>query len=316
MTDISAGVSVVIPCYNGKDAVAASIESALAQDSCSEVIVVDDGSTDGTLAVLQNFGSRIRWVTGPNRGANAARNRGLGMAGGDFIQFLDADNILLPEKFKLSLPPLQSGEADLVFADEEPVDASGSPLPAVPPLDWTGGDPIPMLLQLRPPVQTTAALHRRRLLEEIGGFDETLPCCQDFDLHLRLAAAGVTFCHVPRVLSRFRRSPGSISSDYRRVLLQHEFIVARAVGLLAKQDGMTDARQRAFAELLARDARSLYRLGEREAASRYANRAIQIHPATKGLSAFSASYQLLARLVGLMRAESLLSVCRFTEGTG
>src|SRR5438270_10693715 len=92
-------VSILIPCYNAERWVAQAIESALAQTwPIKEVIVVDDGSTDGSLDVIRSFGDRIQWETGPNQGGNAARNRLLDLARGEWLQYLDADDYLLPEK--------------------------------------------------------------------------------------------------------------------------------------------------------------------------------------------------------------------------
>jgi len=91
-------VSVIIPCYNGEAYVRESIQSALDQSAATfEVIVIDDGSTDGSLEVIKSFGEKIRWESGPNRGGGAARNRGLELARGEWIKFHDADDVLLPE---------------------------------------------------------------------------------------------------------------------------------------------------------------------------------------------------------------------------
>src|SRR5947208_2592225 len=92
-------VSILIPCYNAERWIAQAIESALAQTwPEKEVVVVDDGSTDGSLDVIKQFDGRIRWETGPNRGGNMARNRLRELAGGDWLQYLDADDYLLPDK--------------------------------------------------------------------------------------------------------------------------------------------------------------------------------------------------------------------------
>lgn len=105
-------VSIIVPCFNKRDYVAQAIESALAQTHCCEVIVIDDGSTDGSLDVVKSFDGKIYWETGPNRGGSAARNRGLEVATGDWIQFLDADDILPPEKIALQLAALGSAATD------------------------------------------------------------------------------------------------------------------------------------------------------------------------------------------------------------
>src|SRR5678815_984429 len=92
-------VSILIPCYNAERWIRQCIESALDQTYPNkEVIVVDDGSKDASLEVIKSFGDRIRWETGPNRGGNAARNRLLQLAKGEWLQYLDADDYLLPEK--------------------------------------------------------------------------------------------------------------------------------------------------------------------------------------------------------------------------
>ena len=89
-------VSIIIPCYNAEDWISESIESALNQSwSNTEVIVIDDGSSDRSRDIISSFGDRLRYEFGPNRGGANARNRGLAMSRGNWIQFLDADDIML-----------------------------------------------------------------------------------------------------------------------------------------------------------------------------------------------------------------------------
>ena len=98
-------VSILIPCHNAEAFVADAIESALGQTHPNvEVVVVDDGSTDRSLEVIRSYDGRIRWETGPCRGACAARNRALALSLGEFIQFLDSDDLLLPQKIERQLP--------------------------------------------------------------------------------------------------------------------------------------------------------------------------------------------------------------------
>src|SRR6266571_8933317 len=110
-------VSILIPCHNAERWVAQAVESALAQTWLQkEVLVVDDGSQDGSLDAIKKFGDRIRWETGPNRGGNAARNRLLKLARGEWLQYLDADDYLLPDKVakQIHFVSLHS-QTDVVF---------------------------------------------------------------------------------------------------------------------------------------------------------------------------------------------------------
>src|SRR6476646_1430405 len=94
-------VSILTPCYNAERWIAQCIESALAQTWPQKVvIVVDDGSSDASLTIIKTFGDQIRWETGPNRGGNAARNRLLDLARGEWLQYLDADDYLLTGKIE------------------------------------------------------------------------------------------------------------------------------------------------------------------------------------------------------------------------
>src|SRR5687768_8397891 len=111
-------VSVVIPCYNGEQFIREAIGSALSQTYPDlEIIVIDDGSTDGSLDRIRSFGKGIRWESGPNRGGCAARNRGIELARGDWVQFLDADDLLHPNKIACQTPvALALGDA-IVYCD-------------------------------------------------------------------------------------------------------------------------------------------------------------------------------------------------------
>ncbi len=109
-------VSIVIPCYNKRPYVAAAIDSALAQGDIAEVIVIDDGSTDGSDQIVASYDSRIVWETGPNYGGSAARNRGLALARGRWIQFLDADDVLPTDKLSAQLAVLEAAnDTEIAF---------------------------------------------------------------------------------------------------------------------------------------------------------------------------------------------------------
>jgi glycosyltransferase involved in cell wall biosynthesis len=197
-------VSICIPCHNQASTISEAIDSALTQTYPNvEVVVVDDGSTDESLSVIKRYGGRIRWETGPNRGAPVARNRALALSQGEFVNFLDGDDLLEPEKIARQLPLLLNDQADLalskgyIFGDGKPLRPKKASLP--PP-----GDMDPFLYALKFGFSTCGPLHRRTLLERVGGFRPDLKRGQETELHLRLTAAGARLAYTDELLHRIR----------------------------------------------------------------------------------------------------------------
>ena len=113
-------VSIIVPCYNAERFLIETLESAFSQTYPStEVVAIDDGSTDRTAEIIRSYGNRVRAEFGPNRGASAARNRGTALARGEFIQYLDADDLLLPEAIERRVNVLQATGADVAYSDWE-----------------------------------------------------------------------------------------------------------------------------------------------------------------------------------------------------
>jgi glycosyltransferase involved in cell wall biosynthesis len=257
-------VSVVIPCFNAERLVGDAIRSALAQTYPeTEVIVIDDGSTDGSRAVIESFADRVRWVVEPHRGGGAARNRGLELARGEFVQFLDADDVLDAECVARKVAMQLEHPEICPCCDWRRIDLSGRVAIEAPCVD---GDSVKAALTER--IQTASPLHRVSDLQRVGGFDASLPCCQETDLHLRLACQGVRFGRLPEVLVTVRKQPGSVSSDYTKLLMQHEVIFIRAAESLRAHGELTPACRFAFARQLAADGRLLFRRGRRASARR------------------------------------------------
>lgn len=184
-------VSILIPCFNAQRWVAQAIESALSQTwPEKEVILIDDGSTDASLTIIKAFGDRIRWESGANRGSNVARSRLLDLARGDWLQYLDADDYLLPEKIARQMEFVAANpSADVVFG---PVTIEHwmnggthrEPLPIPEP-----HDPWILLARWYLP-QTGAALWRKQAVVDVGGWNPDQPCCQEHELYLRLLMGG------------------------------------------------------------------------------------------------------------------------------
>jgi hypothetical protein len=299
-------VSVVIPCFNAERYVGDAISSALAQTyPAVEVIVVDDGSADQSLDVIRTFGDRVRCVSGAHAGAAAARNLGLAEARGDLVQFLDADDVLHPRKLERQVAEIMTSTADLVFCDAEVHGALHVTRYARP---YHGDDPV--LFVMEGVLQTAQPLHRREHLVAIGGFREDLPCAQERDLHLRLACMGLSFRRVPETLLTVRRRPGSLSGDVIRVLDQHERILTSAYASLQAANGLTEERARAFAAVLARDARYYLRSGFPGRAKAYFAAARRMHPDGGLTAAYSRNTRLLRRLVGPTMTERFVALRR------
>lgn len=215
-------VSVVIPAHNAAATIARAIQSAWNQDYApAEVIVVDDASTDGTAAAARaeaRPGRPVHVVTLPrNRGASAARNEGIRRATAELIAFLDADDEWLEGKLARQVAILQGDpEVTLVTCNSLPVTADGTPgqpahtlrPPVEGPEAWKallGGNFIP----------TPTVLARRDLLLDLGGFDETLPVAEDFDLWIRLALRGKV-ATAREVLVRYHSRPASLMKRHSR----------------------------------------------------------------------------------------------------
>lgn len=301
-------VSIIIPCHNGEQFVAEAIESALGQTHPdTEVIVIDDGSTDGSLDVIKSFGDRIRWETGPNRGACAARNRGIALAAGDVIQFLDADDVLYPTKLERQLPLLLESQRRLVFCDANRWDEQGV---AMPDLVRQQSPHDPVAFMLKDGLPTPGPLHWKHNLTSIGGFREDLPCSQERDLHLRLAATGLEFVRLPEFLYLIRRQPGSVSSDIVKVVSQELSIVSVVYDALIRDGTLTEERARGCAGMLTRDARILWRNREYDLSRLFLQRAREMHPDGGVEIAYGRSTRWVYRIFGVGFTEWLRSFRR------
>jgi glycosyltransferase involved in cell wall biosynthesis len=182
-------VSVIIPAYNRAPWLGPAINSVLDQTfQDTEIIVVDDGSTDGTAVLLSGYGSKIRPLYhNENRGVSAARNTGIRGSTGPLIAFLDSDDRWLPEKLAIQAGFFQDNPDAVACQTEEIWIRNGRRVnPGKRHLKPTGDIFKPSLRLCL--VSPSAVMLKRSLLEEVGLFDEGLPACEDYDLWLRIAS--------------------------------------------------------------------------------------------------------------------------------
>jgi glycosyltransferase involved in cell wall biosynthesis len=254
-------VSILIPCFNAKQWIAEAINSALAQTwPEKEVIVVDDGSTDGSLDVIRSFDGRIRWETGPNRGGNAARNRLLELARAELLQYLDADDYLLPEKIAPQMGFMRANpELDVAFG---PVTiehwfergARREQLSIPEPHDlWV------LLAGWRLP-QTGAPLWRKQAILDVGGWKVDQPCCQEHELYLRLLIGNKRFAYCPSNGAVYRQWSNSTvcKQDISEVHRRRLEIEQRLEDHLREKKQLTSERLRAINQARFETARSAW----------------------------------------------------------
>lgn len=212
-------ISVIIPAYNAACFIAQAIESAIRQ-TCkpSQIIIVDDGSSDATADIAEGFGPPVQVLRQTNKGVSAARNIGIAKATGDLIAFLDADDLWRPTKLEQQLALLQAyPEAGTVICDElHFTEEEGVIVPTFfATVSCTAQlqnpalliKPLSVLIK-EPIIPTSGLLVRNNILKAAGLFDENLSLVEDRDMWLRLAALAPVLV-LPEVLVEKRQNHGS-----------------------------------------------------------------------------------------------------------
>ncbi len=211
-------VSVIIPAYNRERLLGQTLESVLAQTYTDyEVIVVDDGSTDGTRRVAESyvprFAGRLRCGSQPNQGLSAARNTGCREAKGRLLAFLDSDDLWKPEKLAVQVPVLDADASiGMVSSMAEVVDVQNARVLRIKPEQRPGTTLRELIERGTAPPSTFVA--RREAMEQVGYFDATITKgLEDLDLGFRLAAAGWKLVCLEHPLIRYRLHDANLSSE-------------------------------------------------------------------------------------------------------
>jgi glycosyltransferase involved in cell wall biosynthesis len=198
-------LTVLTPAYQSGTFLPAALASVRAADV--QHVVMDGGSSDGTVALLE-AAPAVVWRSEPDRGQSHALNKALGEAGGEWIGWLNADEFYLPGVLDWVRERLARDDVDVLFGDFAEVDSHGRLIRLVTNHRWSRS----ILRRVGCYVPSCATFIRRDLLERAGGWREDLRTIMDWELWLRLDAAGARFAYAPVVVSGFTRHPGQVTT--------------------------------------------------------------------------------------------------------
>ena len=268
-------VSVIMPAYNVDRYIAESIESVLAQTfSDFEIVIVNDGSTDGTLEIAERYRSehpdRIVVISQENRGLSGARNTALRHASGEVFALLDSDDCWLPT-FLAEQMKILDGQPDVALVTGNAFNRGGA----------RDGEPVQPVPDTRPAPDAAQILSdetavfimsvfRRQVFDRIGGFDEHFRTNEDYDFWIRAALAGFRFARNPAPLGRYRRHASSLSASEPRMIAGILRVYRKALSSCAPgsvEQGITKQQIERFeTELLVAEARAALESRNAEAA--------------------------------------------------
>ncbi len=264
-----ARVSVVIPTYNRLPKVKEAINSVLKQTYRDfELWIVDDGSTDGTGKALKVFGNEIKCISQANRGVSAARNLGLRVSRGKYVAFLDSDDLWQPRKLEIQVRCMEANpQFPLCYTDEIWIRRGVRVNPRKKHAKYSGWifeKCLPLCI-----ISPSSALMKRTLLDEIGGFDESLPVCEDYDFWLRVTRrVPVLFIDRKLIVKRGghpdQLSNRSWGNDRYRVMALEKLM--RSQDLKAEEGKMVSRELARKCHILSR---GFYKRGKREEGRRY-----------------------------------------------
>lgn len=260
-------ISIIIPCFNAAATIRATIGSVLSQGNVArDVVIIDDGSTDRSLEIARSFEPRLRVLTGPNQGVSAARNRGIAETAGEWIVFLDADDLLVPGTLRRRLETAEATGADVVICDwQELLDrGDGTVDGAVRSVNLAALAADPEIGCAAYVWATTAALlYRRSLVDKIGGFRKDLPVFQDARFLFDAAYHGARIAHSPHLGAHYRLLPQSLSRRDPAQFWRDALLNGTQIEALWRIRGVLTAKQMdALADIYNGTAHGLFRAAD------------------------------------------------------
>jgi glycosyltransferase involved in cell wall biosynthesis len=308
---MTARVSVLIPVFNARPWVGRAIESALRQTRPpDEIIVLDDGSTDGSLEIVEQYRHDVRVDSWSNAGQNGSRNRLTSLSTGEWLVYLDADDELAPDaidaKWRLC------DHVDAVYGSMETAIFEGATQVRSTfrtALDYQ--DPWVAAFQWAYP-NTSAFMFRRSAVVQAGAWTESAVVCTDYDLYFRLLLSGARFKAAPDARSMYRhwsRAQAVHTSAVARASARIR-MMRRAADDLVRSGAMTAERRGAFEQSTLECVRSLYHFDRRLARAALCELRGWNPGAAPAPPAFPSTYALVFRLAGLDVAEALAALRR------
>ena len=302
-------ISVIIPCFNVEAYISDCLQSVLSQKVLPfEIICVDDGSTDDTITIIESFiarhpGKIILLRNEGNKGATYSRNRGMSVAKGNYLQFLDADDILLPHKFEHQtnilnaleeLPDILVGSFTKKFLDGQEKEYIN-----------TEADKWVALIDNRIGV-TSANLFQKSKIEEVGGWSEYLKSSQEYDLMFRMMQkdATVHFDSLKVNINRERPSGSITKSNPKEKWKRYINLRIRIYNHLASTGRLTEIREQAFIYNLFNAIRTLY-LYDRPTALEYYNQYLKGKKLPDNGQLINSTYRFFYNLLGLDLAQKI-----------
>jgi glycosyltransferase involved in cell wall biosynthesis len=291
-------VSIVIPSYNHERYLQAAIDSVLAQDYPRiELIVIDDGSTDGSAGILSKYGERIRWEVQSNKGQVATLNKGWLMSRGEILGYLSADDLLLEGAVSNAVRCLeQHPEAPLVYCDFNLIDPDSAVIRRVRTPEFNYRDMVANMICPPGP----GAFFRRSAFQKAGTWHSGFKQMLDYEYWLRLGLHG-PFVRIPEVLAAYRVHPGSQTFASTRQIRAEEpvnIIQAYFEGPLVPED-LRDAKTEALASAHLHSAHLHFRIGNYRAGLMAIRNVLALYP-RKMLSAraFRLAFNILFNRIG------------------
>lgn len=308
-------VSILIPCYNAERWIRRAVESSLYQVNCNcEVIVADDGSTDGSLEILRSFRDKLKIISGPHKGGNAARNSLLEVARGEWAQFLDADDELASDKISTQLHYIDQN-VDAVYGSVA--------------LQWWKDDTMVNSLVSKPSreldlyshwfnwqlAQTGSVLWRASSLRKIGGWNETVTCCQDNELTLRALKHGLRFVQSDDAGTIYRiwSDQTVCRRDPSMLIKMKTSLIDEMILWLKQQNKLCETHLEIAGEACFAMARSLYQI-DPEGAKRYARE--RVDKKVFNFNKAPLHFKTLISFLGFSVTEQLASFVRKTRVKG